>query len=79
MPSPPIPDVSVIIVNYDAYDELADCLASLERQSLQALETIVIDHDSSADRCRSLAARFPCVRLVPVAANPGFAAGILMR
>jgi N-acetylglucosaminyl-diphospho-decaprenol L-rhamnosyltransferase len=74
--SAPGPVVSVIVINYHAYDELAACLASLVEQSLAALEIIVIDHDSSPSACGDLTARFPSVRFVPLRENPGFAAGV---
>ena len=70
------PVVSAIVVNYHAYGELADCLASLVAQSLTSLEIIVIDHDSSPNLCGALAVRFPSVRFVPLRENPGFAAGV---
>jgi N-acetylglucosaminyl-diphospho-decaprenol L-rhamnosyltransferase len=70
------PVVSAIVINYHAYDELAECLASLVEQTLAALEIIVIDHDSSPTACQALAARFPSVRFVSLSENPGFAAGV---
>jgi hypothetical protein len=70
------PIVSAIVVNYHAYVELSECLASLVAQTLAALEIIVVDHDSSPTACQPLAARFPSVRFVSRRENPGFAAGV---
>jgi N-acetylglucosaminyl-diphospho-decaprenol L-rhamnosyltransferase len=67
---------SVIIVNYHAYPELTACLESLERQTLPSIEIIVVDHDSDATGASAVSQKFPTVRLVPIAANPGFAAGV---
>ena len=67
---------SVIIVNYHAYPELTACLESLARQTLSSIEIILVDHDSDADAATAVSRRFPAVHLVPIATNPGFAAGI---
>jgi N-acetylglucosaminyl-diphospho-decaprenol L-rhamnosyltransferase len=68
--------VSVLIVNYRAYAELATCLDSLQRFLADDLEVIVVDHASEPAATASLVRRFPWMRLIQVAANPGFAAGV---
>ena len=68
--------VSVLIVNYHAYDELAACLDSLERQTVANLDVIVVDHDTDAASCDRLKERAPWARFTQTAANPGFAAGV---
>lgn len=50
------PTVSIIIVNWNRKDLLADCLQSLNRQAFRDFETIVVDngsYDESADYVRS--------------------------
>ena len=69
-------DVSVLVVNYHAYPELAACLESIRGQRLARIETIVVDHDSSPDECAALQDRFPFARFFPTPRNPGFAAGV---
>ncbi len=69
------PAVSVIIVNYHAYDELATCLSSLSRQTI-GVEVIVVDHDTSSPQVERLLHQFPNVRFIATQDNPGFAAGV---
>lgn len=70
------PAVSVLVVNYHAYDELDACLTSLRDQRPREVEVIVVDHDTEDGRRRLLEQRHPTVRWVPRAVNPGFAAGV---
>jgi GT2 family glycosyltransferase len=67
--------VSAIIVNYESYAELANCLEALQPQVRAGLEVIVVDQGSQPDQATSIAARFPWVRLVQ-RDNAGFAAGV---
>ena len=70
------PSVSVLIVNYHAYQELSTCIESLLASGDDDLEIIVVDHDSQSRSQEDLARRFPSVQWFPTTANPGFAAGI---
>lgn len=67
---------SVLIVNYRAYREVRQCLTSLERFVGDDVEVIVVDHDTDHHEAGELGRLFPWLRLDPVAANPGFAAGV---
>jgi hypothetical protein len=70
-----VPDVSVIVVNWNTREYLRSCLASLRRETRDvSFETFVVDNasaDGSADMVR---AEFPDVVLVANAENRGFAA-----
>ena len=68
--------ISILIVNYRTYDELATCLESVRPFLAGDLEVIVVDHASDAERAARLGREFPWVRIVAVAGNPGFAAGV---
>ncbi len=68
-------DLAIVILNYNTRDLLADCLASLRRQSGLDFVTCVVDNcstDGSADR---VAAQFSEVTLIRSPENGGFAAG----
>jgi GT2 family glycosyltransferase len=67
--------LSVVIVNYQSYDELRTCLASLQ-QAIGGPRVIVVDHASDTSAADALGADFPDVRLLRVTANEGFAAGV---
>ena len=68
--------VSVLIVNYKAYAELATCLDSLQRFLADDTELVVVDHSSEPAAASRLLQRFGWIRLIAVATNPGFAAGV---
>src|SRR5688572_11293367 len=56
-----MPDVAVVIGNYQGGDVLGDCLASLETQTLSPAEVIVVDAsstDASEELARSWGAEF---------------------
>ncbi|PSO51684.1 MAG: hypothetical protein BRC31_06195, partial [Actinobacteria bacterium QS_5_72_10] len=72
------PAVTVVVINLDARDELAACLASVDAQDYPAehVELIVVDNastDGSADMVR---ADFPHARLIENDANAGFAPAV---
>lgn len=68
--------VSILIVNYRAYTELACCLDSLQRFLGDDVDVIVVDHVSEPAATADLIRRFPWIRLIEVSTNPGFAAGV---
>jgi hypothetical protein len=69
----PNPDVSVIVVNWNTRQLLADCLASLyETIRNLCIEVIVVDNGSSDGSVEMLRQRFPRVRLIANRENKGF-------
>lgn len=69
-----MPDLSVIIVNWNTRALLADCLNSVAAGAGSlAVETVVVDNASGDDSAAMVRARFPLVRLIENAANEGFA------
>ena len=69
-------DVSVVVVSHDSADDLPLSLASAVAQTGVTVETLVVDnasHDASRDVARSFGTT---VRLLPLAANVGFAAAM---
>lgn len=70
-----VPLVSIVIVNYNRPDLLADCLASVRAQTYPNLEVVVVDNASqngSVDWVREV---YPDVRVVALSTNRGFAGG----
>ncbi|HLZ42916.1 MAG TPA: glycosyltransferase family 2 protein [Candidatus Sulfotelmatobacter sp.] len=70
-----MPEISVIIANWNGKHFLEDCLSSLRRQTFRDFETILVDNgsnDGSADYVRQ---NFPEVRLLALAQNLGFTGG----
>ena len=68
-------DIAIIILNYNTRDLLADCLASLRRQSGLDFVTCVVDNCSTDGSADMAAAQFPEVTLIRSTENGGFAAG----
>lgn len=70
------PDVSVVILNWNTRDLLAECLRTTAAQSDGlSLELIVVDNASTDDSVALVRRDFPHVRVVESPANVGFAAG----
>ncbi len=70
-----MPEISVLIVNWNGRHFLNECLGALRRQTFRDFETILVDNastDGSSDYVRSC---FPEVRLVQLDENVGFASG----
>ncbi len=71
--------VSAIVVNHDGRALLPSCLRSLERAlaRVQApTEIVLVDNGSTDGGPDEVRIRFPAIRIVELAANRGFAAGV---
>lgn len=72
-------DLSIVIVNYNGRGLLRQCLKSIANNLLHtplSFKVVVVDNnstDGSADMIREM---FPDVRLIPLAANEGYAKGV---
>ncbi|RYX86118.1 glycosyltransferase family 2 protein [bacterium] len=75
MSSPP--DLSIVILNWNARDYLRACLRSLEEYAPQiAFETIVVDNNSLLDNSADMVeSEFPAVTLIRNPLNSGFSSG----
>ncbi|MFC1653815.1 glycosyltransferase family 2 protein [Patescibacteria group bacterium] len=69
------PDLSVIILNYNAKKFLKDCLVSLEKQEGLKIQTIVVDNNSSDESVEMLKKEFNKIDLVERSTPKGFSAG----
>jgi GT2 family glycosyltransferase len=70
-----MPEISVIVINWDGKHFLETCLSALRRQTFRDFETILVDNgsqDGSADYVRST---FPDVKLIVLRENLGFTGG----
>lgn len=69
-----MPDVSVIVVNWNTRSLLERCLAAVQANAGPlSVELIVVDNASSDDSVAMVLARFPEARLIANAENVGFA------
>jgi len=71
-------DVSVVIVNYNTWPLLRDCLASVFADAAESglqVEVVVVDNGSTDGSPELVAQHFPRVHLIRNARNVGYAAG----
>lgn len=69
------PRVSVIIVNWNGLEHLDTCLGSLQEQTFNDFEVVLVDNGSRDGSVDFLRERHPWVKLVPLKENTGFAGG----
>jgi GT2 family glycosyltransferase len=67
-------ELSIVIVSYNARQDLERCLASLVDQAPAASHEIVVVDNGSSDGSREAASRWSGVRVIDAGANLGFAA-----
>jgi GT2 family glycosyltransferase len=67
--------ISVLVVNWNARDDLERCLVSLEAQTDTDFEVVVVDNGSQDGSCELVRERFSDVVLVATGENLGFAEG----
>lgn len=70
-----MPEISVIIANWNGKDFLDDCLSALRRQTFRDFETILVDNGSTDGSVQYVRERFPEVRLLALKENLGFTGG----
>ena len=70
-----MPEIAVIVVNWNGAHLLTTCLSSLRRQTWRDFETILVDNGSSDESLELLARDFPEVRVIALHENLGLAGG----
>jgi len=69
------PRVSVIVLNWNNYDETRKCLESLQQAGYPSLKVIVVDNGSADGSGKRLESEFPGFKFVFNTKNLGFARG----
>jgi len=69
------PLISIIIVNFNGLRYLGPCLSSLEKQSYEPYEIVLVDNGSSDGSAGYVRTHFPGVIVVETGTNRGFAGG----
>ena len=70
-----MPEISVIVLNWNGKHFLRDCLDSLRRQTCQDFETILVDNGSSDGSVDYVRDNFPEVNILALPDNRGFTGG----
>ncbi len=73
--SVPVPDVAVVILNYNTVTLLGDCLRALLASAGVSLRVCVVDNASSDGSVEMVRRAFPQVHLIANQANLGYSAG----
>jgi GT2 family glycosyltransferase len=68
--------VTIIIVNYQSYEELTTCVTALAGEAAAGHEIVVVDQNSRQPAADLLARQFPHLSLLREPSNDGFAAGV---
>ncbi len=67
------PTISVVVPNWNGVEHLPVCLESLARQTVEDIETFVVDNGSTDGSLRLLAREYPAVHVLALGENRGFA------
>lgn len=70
-----MPEISVIILNWNGKQFLEDCLRAMRRQTLRDFETIVVDNGSTDGSVEYIRTHFSEMTLVALPENLGFTGG----
>lgn len=70
-----IPLVSIIIVNWNARENLQECLHSLYKIDFQNYEVLLVDNGSVDDSIKFIRNKYPKVKVIESGKNLGFAGG----
>ena len=75
-----LPNVSILLVNYNGRDHLGPCLDSIAALDYPShlLETILVDNASADGSLQLLADTYPWVKVLPQSSNLGFAPAVNM-
>lgn len=69
------PSVAVITLNWNNYEDTAECLRSLQNVEYPNFDVFVVDNGSEDDSLTRLKSDFPAVTYIESETNRGFAAG----
>lgn len=70
-----MPRVDVIVLNFNGRRFLEECLFSLQQQTYQDFEVLLVDNASSDDSVEFVRSTFPNVKLLQLSENLGFCGG----
>jgi GT2 family glycosyltransferase len=70
-----MPEISVIIVNWNGKHFLEECLGAIRRQTFRDFEAILVDNGSADGSVEFVRAQFPGVQLLALPQNLGFTGG----
>ncbi len=75
MPPSDLPPVAVVLINWNALEDTAECIDSLGRLEYGNLRVIVVDNGSRGEQAAALRQRFPHVHVHAAGRNLGYTGG----
>jgi GT2 family glycosyltransferase len=75
MPPPASPDVAVVILNWNGWEDTVACVDSCLRSSHPGVRLLVVDNGSTDGSEQILRERFPALEILQTGENLGFAGG----
>jgi len=69
------PDVGIVVLNYNNYEDTKKCLASLRKLNYPNFEVLLVDNGSADSSSRRLAKEFPEAILTETGKNLGYTGG----
>jgi GT2 family glycosyltransferase len=69
------PSVTIILLNWNSWQDSAECIESCKRLSYPYFQLLIVDNDSSDGSEAILRERFPDIGFIQTGANLGFAGG----
>lgn len=70
-----MPEISVIVINWNGKHFLETCLSALREQTFRDFDTILVDNGSDDGSAEYVRSNFPEVRLIALSENRGFTGG----
>ena len=69
------PGISIVVLNWNAKEMTAECVASIKKQNFKDYELIVVDNGSNGNDAQYLKKKFNDVKIVQSEKNLGYAGG----
>ena len=70
-----LPLVYIVVLNWNGWPDTIECLKSLEDQSYDHYDIVVVDNGSTDDSVQRIRTAFPALKLLETGKNLGFSAG----
>lgn len=70
-----LPKVSVVLINWESFEDTSECIESLKREEYDNLEIMVVDNGSTDDSKQKIRENYDGITLVESESNRGFPGG----
>ncbi len=74
--SDPFPEVSIIVLNWNGFEDTVECIGSLKKQIYPNYKIVIVDNGSTDGSEELLKKEFPELTIIQTGANSGYAGGM---